>query len=60
MHYLSIKKPMAYSLGRKWEVEHPGSRKNSGIEPGAEDLSEKMWAQETRHIAEYLKINGLC
>ena len=51
---------MAYSLGRKWEVEHPGSRKNSGIEPGAEDLSEKMWAQETRHIAEYLKINGLC
>lgn len=32
---------MAYSLGRKWKVGHPGGRKDFGIEPEA-DLPRKM------------------
>lgn len=34
MNHLSITKPMAYGLSRKWEVDHPGKRQNSGVEPG--------------------------
>jgi hypothetical protein len=32
MYHLSIKKLMAYSLGRKWEMGHLRGRRNSGIE----------------------------
>ena len=43
MHHLSIKKPMAYGLGRKWEVGHLGSRKNSGGDTSRRFLN-KMWS----------------
>lgn len=34
---------MTYGLGRKWEVEHPGGEKNSGIEPGVRFTWEVSW-----------------
>lgn len=36
MWHVSIIDLMAYGLGRMWEVEHAGGRKNSGMEPGEE------------------------
>jgi hypothetical protein len=38
MHHLSIKKPMAYKLVRKWKVGCSGGRKDSGIEPNVEKI----------------------
>lgn len=42
VHHLSMKKPMAYGLDRKWEVEQLGGRKDSRIEPSAGRFSRKM------------------
>lgn len=40
MWHLSIIKLMAYSLGTKKEVGHLGGRKDSGIRPGTEDVTD--------------------
>ena len=39
MHMAPVNnKPVAYDLGRKQEVGHPGGRKDSGIVPGSGNL----------------------
>lgn len=42
MYHLSIKKPMTYSLARKWATEHPRGERIQGKEPGVEDPPRKM------------------
>ena len=59
---LSIIKLMAYGFGRKWDMRHPGGRKNSGRVPGMRDSPRKIrrdgpMAPEHREPATWQKVD---